>query len=103
MTQFQEAKKSLAVVHDPKGYQDATATYSGKRKESGLPIDSFREFLKSHNTRLTNLMKSQLSVPEKSILRQRKEILGMVKEGYMGLQRKSLGIEAPAKDRGRGL
>lgn len=100
--QLQEAKKSLAVVHNHEAYQAVAETYSPKRKEAGLPIDSFREFLKSHNARLTNLMKGPLSVPEKNILRQRKEILGMVREVYMGMQRNALGIEAPAKDRGLG-
>lgn len=100
--QIQEARKSLVVVNDPKAYQAATETYSGKRKEAGLPIDSFREFLKSHNTRLTNLMKSELSVPKKNILRQRKEILGMVKEVYMGMQREALDLPPQEKSRGLG-
>lgn len=100
--QLQEAKQSLSVVQDHKGYQAATATYSGKKKEGGLPLDSFREFLKSHNTRLTNRMTSPLSMPDKSILRQRKEILGIVKEVYIGMQRKALGMEAPNKSRSLG-
>lgn len=97
--QLQEAKQSLSVVQDTKVYQTATTTYSGKKKKGGLPLDSFREFLKSHNTRLTNQMTSPLSMPEKSILRQRKEILGMVKEVYIGMQRMALGMETPNKSR----
>ncbi len=65
INQLLEAKKSLAVVHDSKGYQTVAETYSPKRKEAGLPIDSFREFLKSHTARLSNQMKSRLSVSEK--------------------------------------
>ncbi len=94
--QLQEAKKSLAVVDDSKAYQTATETYSDKRKEAGLPIDSFREFLKSHSTRLSNRMASPLPAQEKDILRQRKENLSMVKEVYMTMQCKSLGICEPA-------
>ncbi len=85
LEQLQEARKSFAVVHDHKAYKNATETYSSKQKETGLPLDSFRQFLKSHSVRLTNRMASPLSVPEKNILRQRKELLGMVKEVYMDL------------------
>lgn len=90
--QLQGAKQSLNVVQDHESYQSATATYSSSRKEAGLPIDSFRDFLKSHSTRLTNRMTGQLSVPEKNILRQRKENLGMVKEVYVAMQREALGL-----------
>ncbi len=90
--QLQEAKQSLAVVANPKAYQAATATYPSSRKEAGLPIDSFRDFLKSHSTRLTNRMTAQLSVPEKNILRQRKDNLGMIREVYIAMQREALGL-----------
>lgn len=100
LVQLKEAKNSLDIVQDPQVYQGATATYSGKRKEAGLPLDSFREFLKSHSTRLGNRMASPLSVPEKNILRQRKENLNMVKEVYVVMQRDALGLEAPAKSKG---
>ena len=89
--QLQDAKASLNIVSNPKQYQIATATYPANQKEAGLPVDSFRAFLKSHSTRLTNRMASALSVPEKDILRQRKENLIVVKELYVALQRKALG------------
>jgi hypothetical protein len=100
--QIQEAKKSLNVVRDPQAYQTATETYSGKRKEAGLPIDSFREFLKSHSTRLSNRMAGQISVPEKNILRQRKENLGMAREVYIAMQREALGLGVPAPEKSQG-
>jgi hypothetical protein len=101
--QIQDAKKSLNVVRDPQAYQAATETYSGKRKEAGLPLDSFREFLKSHSTRLSNRMAGQISVPEKNILRQRKENLGMAREVYIAMQREALGVPALEKSKGREL
>ena len=100
MEQLQEARESFAVVHDHQAYQKAIRTYSSKQKEADLPLDSCRQFLKSHSVRLTNRMASPLSVPEKNILRQRKELLGMVKEVYMGLQKEALGIKVPEKKLG---
>lgn len=90
--QLEEAQKSLAVVKDSAAYTAVAETYSSKRKEAGLPLDSFREFLKSHTTRLTNRLAGPLSVPEKNILRQRKENLRVVKELYVTMQRKALGM-----------
>ncbi|SHN72795.1 hypothetical protein [Desulfovibrio litoralis] len=102
--QLQDARKSLTVVNDSQAYQKATETYPSKNKEAGLPIDSFRAFLKSHSTRLTNRMASPLSVTEKNILRQRKENLAMIKEVYIEMQREALGLpKAPEKSRGLSL
>jgi hypothetical protein len=67
LAQLQEARQSYSVVQNPAVYKEATKTYSGKPKEAGLPIDSFRQFLKSHSTRLHNLMTGQISVPEKKV------------------------------------
>lgn len=100
LAQLEEAKSALSVVKNPDAYQTATATYSSKRMEAGLPLDAFREFLKSHSTRLTNRLTSPLSVPEKNILRQRKENLSVVKEIYMGLQREALGLPTLKKEQG---
>lgn len=94
LLQLQEAKQSLEVVKNPEGYKTATETYSSKRREAGLPLDSFREFLKSHTTRLTNRLSAPLSVPEKNVLRQRKENLQVAKKLYIALQRTALGIES---------
>jgi hypothetical protein len=92
LVQIQEARQSYAVAQNPPIYKEATQTYSGKQKENGLPLDSFRQFLKSHTTRLSNRMAGVLSVPEKNILRQRKENLGMVKDVYIAMQREALGL-----------
>ncbi|MDR2893457.1 MAG: hypothetical protein LBV80_10310 [Deltaproteobacteria bacterium] len=100
IAQLQEAKNSLEVIKNPQIYQQGTKTYSGKDKEAGLPLDSFRKFIKSHSTRFSNSMKSMLSVPEKNILRQRQENLGMVRDVYIGLQREALGLPAPEKSKG---
>lgn len=99
LSQIDDAKKSMNIVKDAVAYKAAAATYSSKRKEAGLPLDSFREFLKSHTTRLTNRLAAPLPVPEKNILRQRKENLRVVKEVYMGMQREALGL-GQEKDQG---
>ncbi len=92
LEQLAEAQKSLAVIQEPQSYRAATATYSGKRMEAGLPLDSFREFLKSHVTRLSNRLAGPFSMLEKNILRQRKENLSMVKDAYITMQRNVLGL-----------
>lgn len=79
------------LVNDSTAYKAGLASYSSKRKEAGLPIDAFREFIKSHSTRLTNRLASPLSVAEKNILRQRKENLKISKELYIEMQREVLG------------
>lgn len=100
--QVQEAKDSLSVVQDHKGYQLTAKTYGAKEKEAGLPLDSFRKFLRSHNTRLSNEKTGRRSKPEKDILDERKGILSMAREVYIGMQRKALGMEAPNKSRSLG-
>jgi hypothetical protein len=92
VSQVQQAKESLAVIQNSSVYKEATRTYSDKNKEAGLPLDSFRQFLKSHSTRLYNRMAGNLPVPEKNILRQRKENLGMVRDVYIAMQREALGL-----------
>ena len=99
LEQVQEARASMKVVNDHEAYKRAAETYAGKRLEAGLPKDSFRDFLKSHVTRLNNRMTSNISVPEKNIIRQRKENLGMMREVYIGMQQEALGI-TPAKKKG---
>ncbi|NDV26898.1 hypothetical protein [Desulfovibrio sp. JC010] len=92
LTQLQEARQSLELVHDSETYQKVTAAFSGKRKQGGLPMDGFREFIKSHQARLTNRLKSDGSHEEKNILRQRKTNLKIANETYIKLQKKALGI-----------
>jgi hypothetical protein len=81
------------VSGDHQAYQKAATTYSGKHLSAGLPLDAFREFVKSHKARLTNRLRSVSSVPEKNILRQRKENLISANKCYITLQRHALGIE----------
>ncbi|TIH11384.1 hypothetical protein D0S45_20165 [Marinifilum sp. JC120] len=92
LTQLDEARQSLERVHDSDAYQKAASTYAGKRKQGGLPLDGFREFIKSHQARLTNRLKADGSHEEKNILRQRKTNLKVANEAYMKLQKKALGI-----------
>lgn len=99
LEQVQEARQSFKVVEDHKAYKTAANTYPNARKEAGLPVDAFRTFLKSHSTRLTNRMTSNISVPEKNIIRQRKENLAMMRDVYIGMQREALGL-VPAKEKG---
>lgn len=98
--QIKEARTSYEVVINSQSYQVAVKTYPTKKMEAGLPLDSFRDFLKSHQARLNNRLKGQLSVPEKNILRQRKENLRVAKELYMKLQRKALGLPTQSKEQG---
>lgn len=100
LKQLAEAIKATSVVHNFFTYQEAAKTYSSKRMEEGLPLDSCREFLKSHATRLTNRLVAPLSVPKKNILRQRKENLKIVKELYIELQREALGLSTKKKEKG---
>jgi hypothetical protein len=90
LSQIEEAEAALKIVRDSAAYQAATATYPAKRKENSLPMDSFREFLKSHSARLTNRLVGRLSEQEKELLRQRKANLSAIREMYAALQRDAL-------------
>lgn len=105
LEQIDYAKKSLAAVREnAEAYKKITNdTFSEKNKEGGLPIDNFRGFIKSHITRLTNKMTASLSVPEKNIIRQRVKNLALMKELYIQLQRKALGLKDPEKDVSKGM
>lgn len=100
LQQLEDAQKSLAIVKNDIAYQAGAETYSIKRKEAGLPLDSFREFLKSHMTRLTNRLAAPLSAPEKNILRQRKENVKVARELYIEMQRTALGLPSQPKTQG---
>ncbi len=92
LTQIEEARQSLELVQDSEAYQKVASAFSGKRKQGGLPLDGFREFIKSHQARLTNRLKSDGSHAEKNLLRQRKKNLTIANEQYIGMQRKALGM-----------
>jgi len=85
-SQLEDAERALLIVRNPEAYRNATSTYPAKRKENGLPLDSFREFIKSHSTRLTNRLAGHLAMPEKELLRQRKASLQQAKLLYVDLQ-----------------
>jgi serine phosphatase RsbU (regulator of sigma subunit) len=86
LSQLEDAERALLIVRNFEAYQNATSTYPAKRKENGLPLDSFREFIKSHSTRLTNRLAGHLAMPEKELLRQRKASLQQAKLLYIALQ-----------------
>jgi len=86
LSQLEDAERALLIVRNPESYRTAANTYPAKRKESGLPLDSFREFIKSHSTRLTNRLAGHLAMPEKELLRQRKANLQQAKQFYIELQ-----------------
>ena len=88
--QLHEALACLDIVKHAEHYRAATTTFPGKQKLNDLPLDGFREFIKSHTTRLTNRLAGQLSGPEKEILRQRKANLLVAKDVYVALQKKAL-------------
>jgi hypothetical protein len=90
LNQLKEAKNSLETVNDTAAYKKAASTYSARRKENGLPVDSFREFIKSHGARLSNRLAGRLTENEKEVLRQRKINLDAVREEYIALQQKAL-------------
>ncbi len=87
------AQKSLEIVQNSSAYQAVKDAMSRKDIVQGLPQDGFRKFEKSHQTRLSNLLKTSLSTKEKALIRQRKSNLKVAKEKYMELQRKVLGIK----------
>lgn len=87
---LEEASGSLKLVQDKETYAKAAHAFSAKRKQGGLPLDAFREFILSHTARLTNRLKGTASVSEKNILRQRKNNLRAANEQYINMQREAL-------------
>jgi hypothetical protein len=59
------------------------------------------DHLKSHTARLANRLAGKGSNVEKLIMRQRKENLTIIKERYVELQKKALGL--PAKEQSKAL
>ena len=58
--------------------------------KDGTPTDRFRAFLNGHKTRLNNKLAAALSVPEKNILRLRKDIVKEMERQYKQMQREVL-------------
>ncbi|MGL4209647.1 MAG: hypothetical protein ACRCTY_09705 [Candidatus Adiutrix sp.] len=100
MEQIEACRKSLDILRGaPEDYKDKVAQTYAKRVEAGLPIDSAREFFKSHPTRLQNLLSSEASHADKALYRQRRENVNSMQDIYIGLQQKALGIE-PKQQKG---
>jgi hypothetical protein len=82
---------ALETVVDINAYRNAARTYPSKRKDAkGLPMDAFREFIRSHSTRLTNRLAGRIIQEEKDLIRQRKANLQKANQLYMALQTKAL-------------
>ena len=99
---FVVIKSSVKTVKVPADYQKAATTYHSKKKVHGVIADGCHEAMNSHITRLGNRMSAVgISIPEKSILRQRQANMRTVKELYIELQQKALGIEPSVKSSSR--
>lgn len=98
---LEAGKQALSIVQDSKSYQIVARAMATKNKSGGLPLDAFRVFIRSHQVRLGNLLKSGIAVFEKTTLRQQKSNLDVAKKVYMDMQRKALGLSEQGKDKGR--
>ncbi|MGL4209667.1 MAG: hypothetical protein ACRCTY_09805 [Candidatus Adiutrix sp.] len=102
INQLDESLRCLNLLEkSPAVYKENATIYSSKRKEAGLPLDAARKFLKSHETRLNNTLAGKASHSDKLLLRQRKENLKVIRECYIDLQKKSLGLP-PEKEKAKG-
>lgn len=91
---LKDIENSISVVKNPEAYQESKKTHSSRKKFRDVIEDGFHVELKGQVTRLNNRIKSiGISIPEKNVLRQRKENLLVAKELYVDMQRKALGIE----------
>jgi hypothetical protein len=104
IAQLDEARKCFEnLLANPEAYKENVVdAYSTKKKPSGLPLDVAREFFQSHNTRLDNLLSGKSPHFEKLLVMQRKENLRIMKDAYIELQRKALGLPKKSQDKGMG-
>lgn len=101
IAQLDESRQCFdSLLSNPAAYNEMQTTYPTKKKEAGLPLDAARDFFKSHSTRLSNILSGKSSHFEKVLVRQRKDNLQVIRDAYVELQRKALGMEAPKKDKG---
>ncbi len=89
---LEDAQNSLKTVQEPAQYKIVKKAMSKKDIAQELPLDGFRKFERSHQARLSNLLKTTLSTEEKSLVRQRKNNLKAARNAYMSMQQKALGI-----------
>lgn len=92
------AQNALKTLQNPDDYRIVKATMSKKDMARGLPLDGFRKFERSHQTRLSNLLKTLLSTEEKSLIRQRKNNLQAARESYIKMQQNALGIRGKTEE-----
>jgi hypothetical protein len=91
LEQIQDALRALEIANDPSAYRISANTYSTRKRDAkGLPLDAFREFIKSHTIRLSNRLAGRIIQEEKELLRQRKENLLFANSLYIKLQEKAL-------------
>lgn len=93
--QIASAHKALELLRtNPDGYKSLLdGIKDSDIQKDGTPIDKFRDFLRSHRTRLRNKLAANLSVPEKDILRVRKDIVNEMERQYKKMQREVLGLD----------
>jgi len=104
LTELNAALKTRQMVNDPEQYAAVDANHGHtKARSGGLPKDDMRLFLSSQNSRLLNMDKSRLSEPEKKIITARRANIQTAQKIYIGMQRETLGLAKPTKDREQGL
>jgi hypothetical protein len=92
LADFAVIKSSLSTVRSPEQYQTAATTYHDKDKRQGIVIDGCHRAIGSHLARLGNRLSAVgLPLPEKAILRQRRDNLQKARTLYADLQRRALG------------
>lgn len=98
IAQLDESRRCFKnLLTDPEAYKKNEASFSEKKKQAGLPLDAAREFFQSHSTRLNNLLSGNSPHCAKLLIRQRKDNLQVVKDAYVELQRKALGLQPPKR------
>ncbi len=98
-----KAREALQNLHKLGAHKILRDSMSEKDIQKGLPLDAFRKFEKSHQTRLANLLKGNIPHLEKRIVQQRKENLKTCREVYMDMQRQALGLAVKDNDKDLGL
>ncbi len=84
------AFRALESLQTPGAHRVLADSLSHKDIQNGLPLDGFRKFERSHQTRLANHLKGNLPLHEKALLRQRRENLQIARNAYIHFQQKVL-------------
>lgn len=98
------ADKALDLVrHNHEGYKGLAQGIKARDiRKDGTPVDQFRDFLNSHKTRLNNKLAANVPVPEKNLIRVRKDIIIELEKKYKQMQREVLGL-TKEKEKSKGL